>query len=253
MKVLILAAGYGTRLYPHTRYFPKPLLKIGKRPIINYLLDKIEELDNVSGVMVVSNDRFFKQFQAWKNNLKTSCPIRLLNDLTTSPEDKLGAIADMYFVFNKQGFNDDFLVLGGDNLLKGHLVDFIRFAKSKPAYTTVGLFDVKDKKEARHYGVVSLGKDNRIIRLYEKPKNPVSTLVAMCLYYFPQKKIRLIKEYFLNPLNSRDTLGTYINWLSIKDKVYGFIFKDSWFDIGHTHTYKRVKKLFKEGGGLNYG
>ena len=244
MKALILAAGYGTRLYPHTTYLPKPLLKINKRPLINYLLDKIGELDEISDIIVVTNDRFFKQFQAWKDSLKIKQRIYLLNDLTRSPQDKLGAIGDMYFVFNKQDNASDYLVLGGDNLFKASLVDFIQFAKSKPAYATIGLFDIKDRQEARHYGVVSLDKDNRIIKLTEKPKKPTSSLVAMCLYYFPQKKIRLIKEYLKNPANSRDTLGTYINWLSSKDKVYGFIFKDSWFDIGHIHTYKKVKELF---------
>ena len=207
-------------------------------------MDKIGELDEISDIIVVTNDRFFKQFQAWKDSLKIKQRIYLLNDLTRSPQDKLGAIGDMYFVFNKQDNASDYLVLGGDNLFKASLVDFIQFAKSKPAYATIGLFDIKDRQEARHYGVVSLDKDNRIIKLTEKPKKPTSSLVAMCLYYFPQKKIRLIKEYLKNPANSRDTLGTYINWLSSKDKVYGFIFKDSWFDIGHIHTYKKVKELF---------
>lgn len=245
MKTLILAAGYGTRLYPYTKNFPKSLLKIGKRPVINYLLDKIEELDDISRIIVVSNNRFFKQFQLWKDGLKKKYPICLLNDLTTSPEDKLGAIGDMHFAFSKQGFTDDFLILGGDNLFKENLIDFIHFAKSKHPSMTIGLFDIKDKQEARYYGVVSLDKENRILKLEEKPAKPKSSLVAMCLYYFPQEKLQLIKEYLSDSLNSRDTAGVYINWLSSKDKVYGFIFKDSWFDIGHIHTYKRVERIFK--------
>ncbi len=246
MKALILAAGYGTRLYPRTRYFPKALLKIGKRPIIDCLVDKIEELDDISRIIVVTNDRFFKQFRVWKDSLEIKRRINLLNDLTASPEDKLGAIGDMHFVFDKEGFADDFLVLGGDNLFKDSLVDFINFAQSKSTYVTVGLFDIKHKRQARHYGVVSLDKENRIIRFCEKPKKPESSLVAMCLYYFPRGKVQLIKEYLKNPSNSRDTAGTYINWLSSRDKVYGFIFSDFWFDIGNTHTYKMVEKAFRE-------
>ena len=246
MKVLILAAGYGTRLYPYTRNFPKPLLKIGKRTIINYLLDKIKELDNISRIIVVTNNRFFKQFKAWKDGLKRKYPIRIINDLTTGPQDKLGAIGDMHFVFTKERFAGDFLVIGGDNLFKGSLFDFIHFAKSKHPFVTIGLFKIKDKSQARNYGVVSLDKQNRIIEFCEKPSRPKSSLVAMCLYYFPQEKLQLIKKYLKSPSHSRDTTGTYINWLSAKDKVWGFIFRDFWFDIGHLHTYKKAGEVLKK-------
>ena len=247
MKVLILAAGYGTRLYPYTRNYPKPLLKIKKKPIINYLLDKIKELDGITGIIVVTNDRFFKQFRAWKDSLKRKFPIRIINDLTTSPQDRLGAVGDMYFTFDKEGFTGDFLVMGGDNFFKGSLLDFMHFARGKHPFVTVGLFDIEDKHQACHYGVVSIDKKNRIVKLCEKPSRPKSSLVAMCLYYFPQGKLRLIKRYLENPSNSRDTTGTYISWLSAKDKVYGFKFSNFWFDIGHLHTYKKVENLLKEG------
>ena len=114
-------------------------------------------------------------------------------------------------------------------------------------FVTVGLFDIKDKHQACHYGVVSIDKKNRIVKLCEKPSRPKSSLVAMCLYYFPQGKLRLIKRYLENSSNSHDTTGSYIDWLSRKDKVYGFVFKNLWFDIGHLHTYKKVENLLKEG------
>ena len=244
MRVIILAAGYGTRLYPRTKNLPKPLLKIGNKPIINYLLDKVEELDNLSHIVVVSNNRFFRHFQRWKKSLNIKHRLYLLNDLSTSPMDKLGAIGDMYFAFNKEKFSGNFLVLGGDNIFRGDLKDFIRFARSKGPFASVGLFDLGNKKEARHYGVVSLDKNKRISSFYEKPLRPKSSLVAMCLYYFPKEKLGLMKEYLNNPLNSRDAAGSYINWLINRDRVYGFIFKDFWIDIGHMHTYKKVEKSF---------
>ncbi len=246
MKVLILAAGYGTRLYPYTKNFPKPLLKVGKRPIINYLLDKVEKLANVSSVLVVTNEKFFKQFQAWKSRQKRKFKIKIINDLTTTPDDRLGAIGDMDFVFSKESFSEDFLVLGGDNLFSGDLRDFMRFAKTKAPYAAIGLFDIKNKKEARHYGVVSINKGSRIIEFYEKPKKPKSSLVAMCLYYFPKTRLGLIKRYLNDPSNSSDASGSYIGWLQKNDKAYGFIFRDLWVDIGHVHTYKKVRKGLKE-------
>jgi glucose-1-phosphate thymidylyltransferase len=244
MKVLILAAGYGTRLYPHVKRFPKPLLKIGKRPLINYLLDKIEELSGVSRLIVVTNNRFFKQFQAWKNSLNMNRRIELINDLTTSPKNRLGALGDMNLIFKQEGVEEDFLVLGGDNLFKQGLADFLSFAKSKHPSVVVGLSDIKDKKEASHFGVVSLDRNSRIIEFYEKPAEPKSSLVAMCLYYIPKEKLSSIREYLDNPHNSHDTAGTYIKWLSQKDKVYGFEFSDIWFDIGHIQAYKKASQAF---------
>ena len=249
MKVLILAAGYGTRLYPRTRSKPKPLLKIGSRPIINYLLPKIEELSNISRIIVVTNQRFYKQFQSWRDNLKTRYPVCILNDLTTSPKDRLGAIGDLDFVCKSEGITEDFLVLGGDNLFSGSLRDFVRFAKSKLPFSTIGVFDINNKKEACHYGVVNLGRGSRVSQLQEKPLKPKSSLVAMCLYYFPRGKLKLIKEYLKNFSHSRDTTGSYIHWLSRRDKVYGFVFKDLWFDIGHIGTFRKVEEIVERGGG----
>ena len=245
MKVLILAAGYGTRLYPRTMDLPKPLLKIGNKPIIDYLLKNIERLNGISRIIVVTNDRFFKQFKDWKKSLKIGYPIHIVNDLTKNPEDKRGAIGDIHFVLSKEGFNENFLVLGGDNLFKEGLVDFMHFAKEKQPSVSVGIFDIKNKKDALHYGVVRLDRKNRIIDFSEKPSRPKSSLVAMCLYYFPRGKARLIEEYLKDPLNSRDTTGSFIDWLVRKDKVHGFKFSNFWFDIGHAHTYQKAEKLFK--------
>jgi glucose-1-phosphate thymidylyltransferase len=245
MKVLILAAGYGTRLYPYIKDLPKPLLKIGKRTIIDCLVNKIDELNNVSRIVVITNDRFFKQFQDWKESLNIRNQIYLVNDLTTNPQERLGAIGDMHLAFSKEGYNDDFLVLGGDNIFKDSLRDFIDFAKSKPNCVIIGLCYVKNKQEARHYGVVSLNRENQVIEFCEKPAKPKSNLVAMCLYYFPKEKLQLMKDYVNDSTNSRDTAGSYINWLINRDKVYGFIFKNLWFDVGHIHTYKKVERAFE--------
>ncbi|MFH1338959.1 MAG: nucleotidyltransferase family protein [Candidatus Omnitrophota bacterium] len=245
MKVLILAAGYGTRLYPQTKNYPKPLLKLNKKPIINYLLEKIGGLKDVSRIIVVTNSRFFKQFQAWRDNLRPRRPIRLLNDKSTNPGNKLGAIGDMCFSFCKEGFDSDFLILGGDNILKGSLSDFVRFARSKRPSVSIGLFDIKDRREARRFGVVSINKKNRVVEFSEKPAKPQSSLVAMCLYYFPKEKVNLIKEYLSDSQNCRDAAGSYISWLSRKDKVYGYVFTDFWFDIGHKIIYKKAERAFK--------
>ncbi|MDD2702972.1 MAG: nucleotidyltransferase family protein [Candidatus Omnitrophica bacterium] len=245
MKALILAAGYGTRLYPYTRFLPKPLLKVNKRPIIEYLLDKLIELDGLSEIIVVTNDRFFKRFGVWRETLPFKRRVRILNDMTKNPKERLGAAGDMNFVFRKAGFDEDYLVLGGDNFFKAPLTDFAGTGRKNAPHMTVGVFDIKDRQEAGHYGVVTIGRGNRIVKFAEKPTHPESSLIAMCLYYMPAEKSDLIGKYFRTS-NSKDAIGLFINWMTKQDTVFGSTFHDFWIDIGRIQTYRKLKSLFEK-------
>jgi glucose-1-phosphate thymidylyltransferase len=248
MKALILAAGYATRLYPYTKNFPKPLLEVNKKPIIEYLIEKLEELSGLSEILVVTNGRFCSYFKKWKKTLKNRKKIRIINDLTQSPEDRLGAIGDMNFVFNKLGFNDDYLVIGGDNFFEETLGKFVGSASKNPEAVTIGVCDIKNKAEARRYGVVAINKNRRINEFWEKPAKPKSSLVAMCLYYFPASQVGYIREYLSDPANHSDAAGAYIGWLTRNKRVNAVVFKNYWVDIGSIHTYEKVNKITKTKG-----
>jgi glucose-1-phosphate thymidylyltransferase len=245
MKVLILAAGYATRLYPRTIHFPKPLLEVNKKPIINYLIEKVERLPGVSKVIIVTNDRFAGTFKRWAKQLDTPLDICIVNDRTRTPEERLGAVGDMSLVFKKESFEGDFLVLGGDNFFQDPLDAFTESARRKDVSATIGVFDIRRRKEASSFGVVNLDFRNRVIDFEEKPKIPRSSLIAMCLYYFPQKALRSINEYMADPRNSSDAAGAYIGWLSRNYAVYGYRFRHLWVDIGNKQTYMAVNKLLK--------
>jgi len=243
MKALILAAGYATRLYPLTREYPKPLLKVGKRPIINYIIDKLRGLEQIDEIIVVTNSKFMPQFRKWKSALKIKKRISLVDDLTKSHADRRGAIGDMDFVINKRRLRDNLLIVGGDNLFDGNLNKFLAFTRDHSA-PLIGAYNIKDRKEARKYGVIKLDRKNRIIDFREKPKNPKSTLIAMCLYYFPEEKIGLIKEYLNTRQDKHDATGFYIDWLRKKVTVYGFVFSGRWYDIGDHKFYHEAKESF---------
>lgn len=243
MKALILAAGYATRLYPLTKDFPKPLLKVGNRAIIDYIVEKIDRLEDIDEIIVITNDCFFSQFKDWAKTIISNKKIDILNDLTKTVIQKRGAIGDIRFTIENKLLYDDLLVIGGDNLFDGYLEDFIRFAKTKNS-SIIGIYDMKDKNIAKKYGVVKIDEENKIIDFQEKPKNPKSSLVAMCLYYFPKKKLDFIKKYLLTKTDKKDATGFYIDWLSKRNTVYGFIFGGHWFDIGHHDFYAQAKKLF---------
>ncbi len=248
MKALILAAGYATRLYPYTKNFPKPLLEVNKKPIIDYLVAKLEKVTGLSEIIVVTNSRFFHNFESWRKDLKSSKKIRIFNDRTQSPRDRLGAIGDMNFVFFKAGFNEDYLVIGGDNFFKEPLSRFVARSKANPGSVTIGVCDIKKKSEASNYGVVKLDRSGRVTDFQEKPPRPASSLVAMCLYYFPRSQVGLIRDYLKDPANNSDAAGAYIGWLTKREKVSAVVFRNYWVDIGHIQTYEKVSKITKTKG-----
>ncbi len=214
MKALILAAGYATRLYPLTKEYPKPLLKVGKRPIINYIIDKLAALDDIDEIIVVTNSKFFPKFKKWRSHLQSKKHISLVDDLTKSHSDRRGAIGDMSFVIDKKRLKDDLLIIGGDNLFSGDLKEFLSFVKGNPN-PAIGAYNIKDIRQAKKYGVIKLGAKFKLIDFKEKPENPKSTLIAMCLYYFPKEKLRLIKEYLMG----RESIRPFLNRFR---KVYPF-------------------------------
>lgn len=244
MKALILAAGYATRLYPITKEYPKPLLKVGHKPIINYILDKLEKLGDIDEIIVVTNNKFISQFEKWLSELRNQKRICLVNDLTRDHSDRLGAVGDMNFVIDKKHIKDDLLVIGGDNLFDGGLEGFLDFAAAKKSSPIIGAYNIEEKVKASNYGVVELDKENKITDFQEKPKNPKSTLVAMCLYYFPKERLNLLKEYLNNKAAKEDATGFYIDWLRKKVSVYGFVFNGRWYDIGNHKFYKEAKQKF---------
>lgn len=245
MKALILAAGYGTRLYPYTKNFPKPLLEINGKPILQYLVDKLQTVAGLSEIIVVTNARFYRNYLAWKKGVKGPVKITIVNDGTRSPEDRLGAIGDMNFVFSRRKAPADFLVLGGDNFFEDPLDDFIAAARKRGAGMTIGVCSIKSRKEARNYGVVELNSRKRVISFEEKPARPRSNLIGMCLYYFPRQSVRMLTRYLNDPANTRDTIGSYIRWLSENGTMFGYVFTHFWYDIGSLTAYHQARETAK--------
>ena len=244
MKALILAAGYGTRLYSLVKDTPKALLEIKAKPLVNYILEKVAALPDLDEVILVTNNKFYAAFQDWAER-QTACPhpIHVINDGTNTPEDRLGSIGDIDFVLKKRTVDDDMLVIGSDNLFDYDLDAYIGFALKKVPSVTIGLYDLGDREEARKFGVVVLDAQGRVISFEEKPAQPTSTLVAMCLYFFPRKSLGFIADY-LAESGTSDAAGDYIWWLHKRKNVYGFQFTGKWYDIGSVETYKQAQEKF---------
>lgn len=244
MKALILAAGYATRLYPLTEEYPKPLLRINRRPIIDYIIDKLKAIDEIDEIIVVTNSKFMSRFRVWQARRCTHKRVSLVDDLTKSNAQRRGAIGDMDFAIDKKNIKEDLLVIGGDNLFDGDLGKFLSFAKTNKKNPAIGVYNIGSRIKAKKYGVMKLDKKNKVIDFQEKPKRPQSTFIAMCLYYFPKERLRFIKEYLNNKTKKTDATGLYIDWLRKKLPVYGFVFSGRWYDIGDRKFYNAAKKKF---------
>lgn len=245
MKSLILAAGYATRLYPLTQSQPKPLLDIGGKPVIETILNHIEKIEGLDEITIVTNHKFYSHFEKWRKSYRPSKPLLLLNDGSTHEGDRLGAIGDIRFFIGERKIAEDLLVVAGDNLFDIDLRPFVQFAQKKSPFSSVMLYDVKDFSLARHYGIVGLDEEGRIISFEEKPEHPKSTLSAMGVYYFPKKALSQVEAY-LKGGSPQDAPGFFIRWLSQKEAVYGYSSTGTWYDIGDLASYKNAASAFKK-------
>jgi glucose-1-phosphate thymidylyltransferase len=249
MNALILAAGYATRLYPLTLNKAKPLLEVGGKPMIEWLFDNLVSVPGLRTVYVVTNNKFAEDFQNWANASEdrkrestSKIKIKVINDGSTSDDDKLGAIGDINLVLTREGLtNDDLLVVAGDNLFEQPLTDFVNAAKNSPA--TVAVHDVGDLEAMKKYGTVTIDNKGVITNFEEKPKQPKSTLAAVALYYYSRETLPLFTTY-LAAGNNPDQPGLFLQWLYTRKPVGTFEIKGRWLDIGSKETLENADKIF---------
>ncbi|MFH0832153.1 MAG: nucleotidyltransferase family protein [Candidatus Aenigmatarchaeota archaeon] len=237
MKAIVLAGGYAKRLWPITKHVSKPLLLVGKEPVINYVIRKLETVD-VDKIYISTNEKFKDDYKKWlkKYGFKK---IKIVIEKTHSEKEKLGAIGGINFLIKKENLKDDCIIVGGDNLLSFSMEEFIEFYKNKKA-PTVAVFDVKSMEKAKLYGIVKTNQKNKIIDFLEKPENPPTTLASTCCYLFPKNILPLFSKY-LNQKNPKDAPGFFLKWLCKKRNVFAFVFEDHWFDIGDKKTLAEAR------------
>ncbi|MFH1858634.1 MAG: nucleotidyltransferase family protein [Candidatus Omnitrophota bacterium] len=243
MKALLLAAGYATRLYPLTQDRPKSLLDVAGRPVIEYILAQLQKIEDVDTIYIAVNHKFLSQFEKWKAGYQAKRLLVLVDDGSTHEENRLGAVGDMDFCIRTQRIAEDLLIVAGDNLFDMALGPFVQFAERRTPFASMMVYDVKDFVLARHYGIVGLDAEKRIVSFEEKPPQPKSTLSAMGVYYFPQKVHAQLQAY-LKEGSLRDAPGFFIRWLSQKETVYGYPCEGIWYDIGDLDSLKRASEAF---------
>ena len=241
MKCFILAAGYATRLYPLTENFPKPLLQVGDKTILDWLVDDIDSAGLVDEYVVISNHKFAHHFDAWAKTKKQK--ITVLDDDTESNETRLGAVKDIQFAIETLKVQSDILVIAGDNVLDFSLTKFINYASEKGTSCIMRYFEGKTEKLTK-CGVVTIDENDKVLQMEEKPAQPKSNWCCPPFYYYTKEDASLVAKGIEKGCGV-DAPGSYVAWLCTQTAVHAMEMPGSRYDIGNLESYEKVKKEYK--------
>lgn len=241
MKCLILAAGYATRLYPLTENFPKPLLAVGEKTILDWLVDDIDTANIVDEYIVISNHKYADHFEDWAKTKRQK--ITVLDDGTDTNETRLGAVKDIQFAIERLNLDDDMIVIAGDNVLDFSLTKFIMYAKEKQASCVMRYYEPEDKKLLKS-GVVVIDENDKILNMTEKSPTPESHWCCPPFYYYAREDAKLVQKGIDSGCGT-DAPGSYIAWLCKQTTVYAMEMPGKRYDIGNLESYENVKAEYK--------
>ncbi len=241
MKCVILAAGYATRLYPLTENFPKPLLKVGEKTILDWLLDDIHTAGAVDEYIVISNHKFAHHFEAWAKTKPYK--ITVVDDGTTSNETRLGAVNDIQFAIEKQELDSDMLVIAGDNVLDFSMTKFIAYAKEKQTSCIMRYYE-PEREKLKKCGVLDIDENDLVLHMEEKPQEPSTNWCCPPFYYYTKEDSHRILDGIRAGCGT-DAPGSYIAWLCTITKVHAMEMPGKRYDIGNLASYEKVKTEYK--------
>lgn len=240
MKCIILAAGYATRLYPLTENFPKPLLKVGDKAILDWLIDDIDGSREVDEYVVISNHKFAPHFNEWASTRNQK--VTIVDDGTDSNETRLGAVRDIQYAIDTLALDDDMLVIAGDNLLDFSLQSFVRYAREKGTSCIMRFYE-KDTERLLKCGVVTVDEGDRVLRMTEKSPTPETHWCCPPFYYYKREDARLVAKGIESGCGT-DAPGSYIAWLCTQVTVHAMEMPGRRYDIGNLQSYRQVQQEY---------
>ena len=239
MKLLVLAAGYATRLYPLTLDRPKALLDVAGRPMLEHVLDRLAAIPEIDATYVVTNSKFAPHFAEWERS--SSFEAVVIDDGTTDDENKRGAIGDIAYVLEREGIDEDLVVVAGDNLFSESLEGFGLVAREREA-PVLGVYDVGDLEAIRRYNAIELDDDDRVTFFEEKPERPRSTLTGIALYFYPRATLELVRRYIAEG-NNPDQPGRLVQWLYPRTDFYTWRVPGVWYDVGSKESLEEADRV----------
>ena len=246
MKTVVLAGGYATRLWPITEHRPKMFLPVGENTVIDEIFEDFEADDRVDEVFVSTNERFADTFDDYLSDSPFEKPTLSVEE-TVEEDEKFGVVGALEQLVDREGVDDDLIVVAGDNMISFDLAEFADFFESKGA-PTLAAYDVEDRERAKSYGLVELDGDE-VVNFQEKPDDPKSTLVSIACYAFPAETLPDLSTYLEEGKNP-DEPGWFLQWLQQRGAVHAFTFDGAWFDIGTADSYLDAVEYALDGGTL---
>ena len=240
MKCLILAAGYATRLYPLTENFPKPLLSVKEKTILDWLIDDIDASKEVDEYVVISNHKYAVHFEKWAKN--KSQKITVIDDGTISNETRLGAVKDIQFAIDALKLDSDMLVIAGDNVLDFSLTSFVSYAKEKNTSCVMRYYESNFQKLLKT-GVVTIDENDKIINMTEKSPTPATNWCCPPFYYYTREDAKRV-QHGIDSGCGTDAPGSYIAWLCKETTVHAMEMPGKRYDIGNLESYEKVQKEY---------
>jgi glucose-1-phosphate thymidylyltransferase len=220
------------------------LLPLAERPMLDYLVDRIREVEEIDEIHLVTNSRFAPVFREW-----APTDVTVHDDGTISNEDRLGAIGDLAFTIERAGLEgEDLLVVAGDNLIGYSLPDYVAFWRERGG-SAIAVYEVADGELLERYGVIELDVDDRVVDFEEKPAQPRSNLAATAAYLYRAQDLGLLPTY-LEEGNPPDAPGNFVAWLHTRMPVHGYRFSGEWDDIGDLRQLLEADNRLRERAGL---
>lgn len=238
---MILAAGYATRLYPLTQNFPKPLLKVGEKTILDWLLDDIDSSGKISEFVLISNHKFAPMFEDWA--MDKPYAVTVVDDMTSSNETRLGAVCDMEYAIKSLEIDDDILVIAGDNVLDFSLTKFIDYAEEKGS-SAVMRYSEESVAKLQKCGVLSISEDDLVTDMEEKPATPKSHWCCPPFYYYKASDASRISEAISEGCGT-DAPGSLVMWMCKHSPVHAMEMPGPRYDVGNLESYEKIKLEYK--------
>ncbi|WP_336021943.1 NDP-sugar synthase [Halobellus salinisoli] len=243
MKAVVLAGGYATRMWPITKHRPKMFLPVGEGTVIDVIFEDLEADDRIDEVFVSTNERFAETFETFLDDAPYAKPTLSVEE-TVEEDEKFGVVGALAQLIEREGVDDDLVVIAGDNLLSFDVGEFVDFFESKGT-PCLAAYDVGSRERAKSYGLVQLDGD-RVVDFQEKPDDPQSTLVSIACYAFPAETLPDFETYLADG-NNPDEPGWFMQWLQDRGTVHAFTFDGAWFDIGTPESYLDAVSWYLDG------
>lgn len=249
VRALILAAGFAERLRPLTKSCAKPLLPVGGRPVIDWIVDGIERAGDVDQVTVITNALYAESFRQWAGS-RRRIEVTIVDDGVVRSSDRLGAVGDLGLVIASLELDEDLLVVAGDNLCDIDFRSFIEFARSKKDVSCIAVRRLGEREDPSLFGVVALDADKRVVHFVEKPLQSESRVIATAVYVLAARHLGTVRRYLAEG-HDPDLIGSFVGWLSRREAVYAFEYDGEWYDIGDLACLLQADNAMRERRGLH--